>query len=232
MGRLLAGMLFFMALGAQAQVSTELDIKVASDTAVPFRGPNMSYYRHWFFGMDFLLPGEQNQVVRYGRSNGFLLGFRMIRKVAGIFSVGADLGYRSRIVQLKNYLPDSVTGIVSPRSESLLRRSAEACVFFRFRSNNRGMAIGNYLDLGLVGDYAFQMRYRIKDEGVSGGLLQGRMRVLEIRNPAWSEPLGAHLMARVGFNKISFFGLYRILSPVKNGVQAWSPYSAGFQFSF
>lgn len=231
MTKRLAFILLFIASGAQAQVSTQLDVDVASDTAVPFRGPNLSYYRHWFFGMDFLLPGEHNQVARYGRSNGFMLGFRMIWKVAGIFSVGTDLGYRSRSVSLNKYLPDSVTGIVSPRSETLLRRSGELGIFFRFRSNNRGMAIGNYLDLGIVGDYAFQMRYRIKDEGAATGLLKSRTRVLDIRKPEWSEPLGAHCMLRLGLNKVSFFGLYRMLAPVKSEVQAWSPYSAGIQFS-
>jgi hypothetical protein len=203
--------LFFLAffLPALAASSQTVILNVERDTVqeIPVRGPNLKRFSHPILRVGFVLPGD-NPGARmiYGSSVNIAFGIRRKFKVTHVYSLGIDVeaqytGFKLRQDDGKR-LPDTILY----KAQRFDYNTFGIGWYNRINFDpGRGNTLGNYLDLGIMGQYDFSIKNIMKTNAPQGVRVKTIQRSLPFVNN-----FNAKVYARAGFNKVSVYFSYRI----------------------
>jgi hypothetical protein len=220
-----------LTLGLSAQPQSVLSRNVALDTAQALKGPNLKHYSQTFYKVGFMVPAEDNKYMKYGRSYELGIGYRYKRKINNWYALGYEASYFFSSYSLRNFLNYPISDTVSIRSERYMQRGVNVSLYQRINYGRRGNYLGKYIDLAIWAESPFwnKHKYRFEQQGFQRFFATDGN--LSLRRLPWDNLFNYGTQVRLGFNKISFYGTYRLseLFNNKQNLPGLTPFIAGFQ---
>ncbi len=235
--QLIFAVVLFFSLGLSAQ-DVVLDMNV-DEQYTEKKGPNMRQYGHFYEGIAVVVPYNSVSGAKtdLGRSGEFLFGYRYKLKLLSFYAIGFDLNHRwTRYGIASEELPAVATNPLSfakdVRRMSLGVSSFGAEAYNRINIGKRGNTLGNYLDLGIKGEWNYSRKLYIKENAVDGDYFETSRSVQKKLN--FIEKFSTLVTARVGINKVMLYGTYRISDLIAGGYTTpeLPPLNMGVQLAF
>lgn len=181
-----------------------MDKTVSKDMFITKFGPNTNRYTHLFFSISTFIKTSNAQAdPKYPGSLQYCLGLRTKYKIAEWYALGYELEYRLsnfRYANIHDNLP--VHDI-----DRLLTNSLALGFFQRFNFDKRGNYIGKFMDLGINGEFPFATSNELIDH--KDTLSSGQQKLV-LTGLKYLNNFNYGVTARLGYNRIVIFALYRI----------------------
>jgi hypothetical protein len=203
---LIALMIAFFSMDAQT-VLLEEEVDYYEET--PENGPNRKNFYHVYgsWGMMFgATDGGRSDIIPYFSDHGDL-GFRYKRKFSNFYSMGYEVFTSSYAFRLADKNSRTLPDTIHYDKEKINLYALGAGYYNRFNFGRRGDYIGNFLDIGVYGEWNFASRYMYKHE-----LNDGRKRKFKVSNPDYLNTLNYGAFARAGYNRYVLYARYRLSS--------------------
>ena len=205
--------------------SVMLEQHVDQDTVSRSFGRNRKHFAGTFMGFGTILgdtEGDSSVSMRQGRSSFFQYGGYYKLKLSKTFSLGGSGSYRYTKFDL------GVTG--DQVYNRLVTHEALAECALRTNYGRRGDFIGNYLEIGVSGDYAFIDKNKVKTKPDDPDLTY-QTRKLVFSNLSYIEKLNYSAHVRLGFNKWVLTADYRLSDIINdNNTYNQPPMAVGVRF--
>jgi len=176
-------------------------------------GPNKTHYVHSYINLGFMMPlteGEGADIL-YGKSHTFTYGARYKFKIADFFALGAGLNYTYKVWHLNQIESKLVPDNTLYDKERIMTNNLAGDVFMRFNIGKRNNTIGNYIDLGGYGEYAYSRSREVTINADNpNNPLGAEYSTLTNYYLNYLEKLNYGLHARFGYGKFVLFGKYRL----------------------
>ena len=185
------------------------------DTLKVNKGPNGQRFSHTYLIVGGIVP--DSKIIDAARSHEFGIGWLKKRKINNVISLGFDFAfsYRNyRIVDTSYYaLPPGST----LQKERLYTRNFQLKPWVRINIGKHGNTLGKYIDLGAFGEWSFARTHYYKFENPKG-TPEGVKGEYLLKKHDWFLPFNYGAMVRIGMNKWSLFGMYRVSDMFKQNV--------------
>jgi hypothetical protein len=206
-------MSFISSVGfAQKQIIHQ---NLKQDTLKVNRGPNSRKFTHAYIIVGGVVPDSKIVDPTFCHEFGF--GWLKKRKLSNTFSLGFDFAfsYRNYHINDTSYyaLPPGSTLI----KERLYTRNLQLKPWFRINIGKHGNTLGKYIDLGAFGEWSFARTHYYKFENPKG-TPEGVKGEYLLKKHDWFLPFNYGAMLRIGFNKWSFYGMYRVSDMFKDNM--------------
>jgi hypothetical protein len=197
-----------------------LEQDVNKDTIIPKRGPNYRHFNHVFIGYGLVAGnGNAGAEIKTGLSRQFFFGSRYKLKINSFYAIGLDgtLGFSNFSLKQNN------TKILPNKSlhdkESMHFTSLSTGFYNRFNFGKRGNSLGNYLDIGVYGEWLAGASHRYTDTYNYANNSFAKRTSIKNTRLQYVEPFQYGFNARFGLGRIMFFGQYRMTKLFKNSFQ-------------
>lgn len=172
------------------------------------RGPNSDKYSHLFLGYGFVTGFDlDSSEIIYGKSGVFTFGYLFKWRVAKYLEAGFDVAYHRTAYHLKQ---DSSKTVPTPKlhkNEKIIFNSLQASPFLRIKLINKFRSNGTFIDLGGFSGW----QYNVKHETVELNQRAGAGKTKTVNTDlSYKRDYVYGLLARVGFNRVIFYGRYRL----------------------
>jgi len=206
------------------------------------KGPNMRYYGHFYEGIGTVAPYNnlKGATAESHRSSEFIFGYRYKIKLLSFYAIGLDVSNRWLRYGIKSEgvpgaaelasNPLSEAGLVDKLSMSLSSLGAEA--YNRINIGKRGNVLGNFIDIGIKGEWIYGSRLILKSNAAEGDYFT---KTREVRKKLdFIEQFSTLVTARIGINKIGIYGYYRLsdLIETEYTTPELPPLTVGLQVAF
>jgi hypothetical protein len=204
--------LSFKWANAQKQIIHQ---NLKQDTLKVNSGPNSRKFTHAYLLVAGIVP--DSKIVDVAKSHEFGFGWLKKRKLNNIFSIGFDLAFSYR-----NYRISDTSYYALPPGSTLLKeriytRNFQLKPWLRINFGKHGNTLGKYIDLGAFGEWSFARTHYYKFENPKG-TPEGVKGEYLLKKHDWFLPLNYGAMLRIGLNKWSLFGMYRVSDMFKQNV--------------
>jgi hypothetical protein len=177
------------------------------------RGPNLKKFTSIFF-RGGCLASKDNPTARiiYGSSVNLAVGVRNKYKISSVYSLGYEIECQYTDYKLKQtkgkIIPDTIINNLSGRLDY---SSLGLGLYNRFNFDpHRGNYLGNFLDIGIAGEWDFSIKEISKNKREDGTVFKTTTKHLNYVNN-----LNTKVYARIGFSHFSLYGSYRLLDLFK-----------------
>jgi hypothetical protein len=206
------------------------------------KGPNMRYYGHFYEGIGTVAPygNLKGATAESQRSSEIIFGYRYKIKLLSFYAIGLDLsnrwlryGIKSEGIPVAGEIasnPLSEAGLVDKLSLNLSSLGLEA--YNRINIGKRGNVLGNFIDIGIKGEWNYGSRLILKSDATDGDYFQ---KAREVRKKLdFIGKLSTLVTARIGINKIGIYGNYRLSDLIADGYTTpeLPPLTVGVQVAF
>lgn len=176
-------------------------------------GPNKTHYTHLFlFAGQTFGASSDSLPINYFGSESFGLGFRYKNKIVGWWAHGLELGYNYQSYSIKQSDEKSFIDAEKYKKERLNLHQLQSAYFWRFRIGRAGNYLGRYVDLGVYGAWTFANTHKwVQTSDVS----DAKRMVSKRKGVSYLESTEYGALGRIGFNKVAFFGKYRLSELLK-----------------
>lgn len=228
--------ILFLALPFFAGAQTILlEENVAEAYDVSDYGKNLKHYHHFYIGFGFVISQPEGQAadIKYPDSGDFMLGFRYKRKLSDIFAAGIDIGFWNQQYKLRQKNSKTFPNSLLHEKEKMKFNNLGLEGYLRINFGRRGNSIGNFLDFGGYGNWAFSIKHSHKDKSeiAEGGAGAEQMRVVQ-KKLNYVEHFSYGVRVRLGLNRYVFYATYRFADLINQKFDYELPrVSAGFQIS-
>ncbi|MCI5055143.1 MAG: hypothetical protein MRY83_03490 [Flavobacteriales bacterium] len=210
--KIVSGVLFTLVLcksGLTQSVLLEED--VVSDTIPKSFGPNYDNFWHTYLRYGFIVGPAENETanIRYGRSYDFGIGLRYKRKLLPWYGLGFSLDYSQQNYSIRQDSLKLVPDSIIHKIERLQFNFVNLEFYNRFNFGKRGNIVGKYVDIGVYGSFGFGITHFTRDE-YDPSVFGAEIVDITQRKLNYIERLQYGAIARIGFNKLAFFGRYRL----------------------
>jgi hypothetical protein len=195
-----------------AAQTTIMEKDVLSDTIAPRSGPNLRHFTHLYLGFGFV--GGQVEgggaSIRYFHSTDFNAGIRHKRKINRFYDLVFDFNYG-----LTSFSIEQQAGKTFPTTNLFSREKINfnhfgLQLYNRINFGRRGNFIKNFIDLGGYGDWEFQVKHITVQNNISSSpYFANNARVIHT-GLDYINNLNYGLGARIGRNRFSLYGKYRL----------------------
>lgn len=195
------------------------DVILEKDVEKQFKGtkgPNMRHYSHFYLGGGTILDFEEEAgaSINPWKSAQFIFGYRYKLKLLSFYALGIDLNFKMNQYMLdgddENPLDiDNPLSIVeNEKKHRLMNNGLGFEIFQRINIGKRGNSLGNYLDIGVQGQWNISdvEEYIVINET---NQYFGKTKVVN-RRLTFTEPFSYGLSARFGLSKFAIHGYYRL----------------------
>lgn len=207
-----------------------LEQDVLADSTVSSFGPNRTNYIHSFISYGLPIAEiKEGADISIGRSSNFNFGFRYKLRASNFYAIGAELFYEFNEFSIKQNDEKFLLDTTINDKERMRFNNLGLGFYNRFNFGRRGDAIGNFIDLGVFGEWVFDLTHVTKNELPDGSKVKVKTRKLGIE-----EPLAYGVLVRIGFNRFVLFGNYRLSNFFKEkyGYPELPHANAGIQIGF
>jgi hypothetical protein len=211
MNKIILFLIFILpTFGLKSQtVLMDEDVKDSDPTDV---GPNKKKFGHFYVGFGSIVgPSESDSVAtRPFRSYEYTFGYRFKYRISQLYSLGFDLNYNSKSYSIKQDSFKIFPNGTLHDKEKLQLRNVGVDIYNRFNYGKRGNQIGNYIDIGAYLDWSPNPTYITFDKySIVNSVGASNTRQVH-KGLIYVNPINYGLLARIGFNKFSFYGSYRL----------------------
>lgn len=190
------------------------------------KGPNMRYFKHFYIGFGNILDFDENagSSVNLWKSSQFAIGRRYKLKLLSFYSIGLDINFKMNQYMLEGDDQDTLSGVINPlavvgdeKNHSLMNNSFGLEVYQRINIDKRGNKLGKYFDVGFRGEWNVTdvQTYTLINKNDP---YVEKTKVIN-RRLNYVEPFSYGPTARIGFNKWSFYGYYRLSDHFKSSFE-------------
>ena len=187
---------------------------VAKDSVQRNFGPNRRHFTHLFVGYGLVAgASEAGSEIKYLNSHEWQFGFRYKFKVSNFYALGLEATLNPQTYYLKQTPEKTLPNFIQHDVEKLKFTNAGLGFYNRFNFGKRGNYIGNFLDLGIYGNWMPVKAHIYQDDDLFGlvGSLSGVKNVKVRENGLkYVEDFNYGVLARLGFNRYVFYGSYRL----------------------
>jgi hypothetical protein len=205
------------------------------------KGPNMRRYGHFYEGIGFVVPYKNvpGASTDFGRSGEFALGYRYKLKLLSFYAIGFDISNRWLRYGIKSEDAVGVDLASNPLSQasqvdkmSLCLASFGGELYNRINIGRRGNVLGNFIDIGLKGEWNYGRKILLKKKAAAGDYYE-KSRTVQ-KNLNFIEKFSTLITARIGINKVCIYGNYRFTDLITSGYSTpeLPPLNAGIQLAF
>lgn len=183
-----------------------LQQNVKADSIRPTYGPNLKNFFHGYIGVGF--PFSTNEESGYTRplaSTNIVFGVRYKRKFTNYLAMGMDLGINSASYKIKQNESKTVPDNTINDKEKIQVNAMGSSAWLRINIGRRGNFIGNFLDLGVLGDWNFQKKHKTTNTNADGEKVKVSTTKLN-----YVENFSYGLLARMGINRYAITAKYRL----------------------
>jgi hypothetical protein len=187
------------------------------DTYESSKGPNMRHYGHIFVGFGMVPDfGEvQGAATDISGSRDFLFGYRYKLKILSFYALGFEAYVKPTRFALSDdganppIASNPLTLAENEKRHMLKNNAAGAGVYQRINVGRRGNSLGNYLDIGVHGNWNYLVKEVVVFKGNSiYPAAQDSRNVY--RKLDYYNPFNYGLSARLGIGQYSIYADYRI----------------------
>lgn len=173
------------------------------------RGPNKDHYSHLVIGYGFLFGESEGDSasIRMPSSSSFHLSYLSKWRISYWYELGFDFSYQYSSFHIKQ---DSSKIIPSPqlhKKEKLVFNAVQITPFQRIKLRNRNHSTGIFIDIGGYFGYHYRVKHQTVEDNLTPG--SGSTKIINLRLK-YTEDFAYGALFRVGFNRLIFFGRYRI----------------------
>jgi hypothetical protein len=180
---------------------------VSSDTDVPVFGANRKHFGHIFSGFHHIAGAPESNTDKLKACSWvFELGYRYKRRFSQTLSAGAELGIKRMSYSIKHWEMLHTPEASETDKHKLVFIQTGLGLYQRFNYNKRrGNYVGNYIDVGVYGDWNFNTRqvYQFRNEADEKVLTRKS-------NLNYISPFEYGVLMRLGFNRIAAKATYRL----------------------
>jgi len=211
-----------------------LEQDVIKDTIPDKTGPNLKSFKHFCIGYGFVFgesEGSGATVKSFGSSD-FQLGFRYKRRVSNFYALGYEITYRVTAYKLKQDSSKRFPNKILHEKEKFSQNNLGLSLYNRFNFGKRGNYVGNFIDIGAYGDWAFSSVVQTKDSYGVANAYGARFIEQTHGNLIFVNPFNYGGLFRLGFNRYVLFATYRLsdLFKAKYNYPELPRITAGVQF--
>ncbi|MBK7093957.1 MAG: hypothetical protein IPH57_02375 [Saprospiraceae bacterium] len=207
-------------------LSEDVDLNIEK----PKFGENRKNYTHFYASLGALLGKAEGDILEINswKSLYFDFGFRYKLRLFEYNAVGFQISYDRYSFRLK-YEDNNLLPIVIHDKDRLITNNLGLGVFDRINFGKRGDFLGNYLDIGAYGEFAFSRKHWYKAEQPNGEILEAELKKLKS-----VEKLNYGIFANLGFGKKVLFFKYRMSDMISDPdkYDEMPRFVAGIQFGF
>jgi hypothetical protein len=209
---------------------------VAKDSIPEKFGPNLKHYTHFYLGYGFVVGPSENKgsQVKYPASHEWVIGLRYKYKVGEVYALGFDLALTPQVFKLKQQEGKTLPATTLYKSEKLKFTNLGLAFYNRFNWDKRGNYMGNFVDLGVYGNWLATQARIYEDDNIYGlvGPLSG-VKTVKVRESGlkYVSDFNYGALVRVGFNRYVFYGTYRISDLFDSGYSVLNPDGSNY-FAF
>lgn len=185
------------------------------DTLKINRGPNAKKYSYSYIIVGGVVP--DSKVVDATWCHEFGFGWLKKRKLNNTFSLGYDFSFSYRNYRIKDTTYYALPAGASLIKERLYTRNLQLKPWLRINVGKRGNTLGNFIDIGAFGEWSFARTHYYKFENPKG-TPEGVKGEYLLKKHNWFLPFNYGAMLRIGFNKWSFYGMYRLSDMFKSNI--------------
>lgn len=200
----------FTALSSSIVAQEEVDKygRDLDELTLKKRGPNKDYYNHLFIGYGFIIGESESDSAKIlsPKSSAFMLGYLWKWRITKWYELGFDALYHYNAFHLKQDSLKNIPTTVLHKREKLVYNNIQLAPFQRFKFKNKHHSAGIFLDLGIYAGY----NYRVKHQTVERNNTPGAGKTKTVNTQlSFTEDFNYGLLARIGFNRVVFYGRYR-----------------------
>lgn len=176
-------------------------------------GPNQTHFIHTYINLGFAASNSEGDGanILYGASHEINYGIRYKLRLAEFLALGADIGYNYSVFYMKQEEGKLIPETELHKKEKFKLQKASASVFFRINYGKRGNIIGKYFDLGGYGSYSYSVTRQYTDMYQSTiPYLDHEYTIFTEKNLNYFEKINYGAIFRIGFDKFSLYGKYRV----------------------
>jgi hypothetical protein len=202
-------MMLISAAASSQHVLLEQDVN--ADTIQETSGPNLKKYTHLYASYGLVLGETEGDSaeIKIGNSSQFAMGVRYKRRLSNFYAIGFDLSYNITTFHMEQDSAKLLPDTLLHDKEKLASNNVTLQLYNRFNFGKRGNHIGNYLDIGGYGEWAFSITHSTKDTDDRAKVLGAKTTKTTNKGLKYTAPFNYGLVARIGIGKLAFFGKYR-----------------------
>lgn len=204
---------FFIPLLIFAQKGEDADLdefgRDLEELTLRKRGPNKDKYTHLFLSYGFLLGEAESDSANiiYGKSSSFQVGLLFKWRMSKWLELGFDFSYHYAAFHLKQDSSKIIPNSLLHDKEKMIFNDLLLSPFLRIKLKNIYHSTGTFLDLGAFAGYTYRSVHYTLDYALSKH--SHRTKIKNIRLD-YTQDYCYGLMARLGFNRVVFYGKYRL----------------------
>lgn len=205
-------LLFFIGFNRLFAQEILMEQDVLADTAVSNRGPNKKHFIQSTISFGLILGATDNDStqIEMGNSFEFNTGIRYKRRFTNFYSIGAELAYSVQSYRIKQTEAKLFPSAGQYAKEKLIFNNAMVGMYNRFNFGKRGNSLGKYLDLGGYCNLTLISKHYVKVDNTGDTLALSKNTEFINRKLDYTESVRYGVMARIGSNKLSIYGKYRL----------------------
>lgn len=215
-----------MSMGSQAQ-SVLLEQDVNQDTIIPSKGANRTFFTSSYFAVGSILgssTGDSSLAMATGKSWELKYGISYKIRACNYYGVVFNFDYGRQAFYQEPVDPQN-------KYEKYILNNAGLGLMNRFNFGKRGNRVGNYLELGASGQYAFMVRKKVLTQKDDKDAVYKSLKAT-FNDPHEINKLNYYADARLGFGHYVVYGRYLlsdILNDKANGAQ-FPAITVGFMY--
>lgn len=196
-------------------------------------GPNKDKYTHIFVSYGFLLGDAESDSAKiiYGKSSTFQVGLLFKWRMAKLLELGFDISYHYSAFHLVQDSSKLIPNSILHDKGKMLFNNLMLTPFARIKLKNKYHSTGTYIDLGAFAGFTYRaVHYNIDYNLVPNS---HRTKTRDIRLD-YNNIYTYGLMGRFGFNRLIFYGRYRLSDLFKEefGYPELPRYEVGLMVGF
>ncbi len=176
------------------------------DTVVPDYGMNRKHFRHFYIGFQFAggAPETPGASISHGSSWAMEYGLRYKRRFSQVFSAGYEASISRMAFVIRQGDDKEIPDLVQRDREKLVFLQTGLGLYKRANYGKRGDYIGRFIDVGIFGQWHFNVRHV--------GFKETDNERIRIRRSSMDYPrnFSYGILGRKGFNNFVFKTTYRV----------------------
>lgn len=185
---------------------------VEKDTIVEDWGPNRKAFDYTYLHFGFIVGDGDSAGIetRLGHSYEWGFGWRHKTRINNLYSIGYGFAVTNRVYNIKQDSGKVFPNTVLHEKERFSNWNLNVQLYNRFNIGRRGNVVGNYIDLGVYGEWAFSNRHKVYNDLGSNNSANAGAEKTVYRDLDYPSPIKYGVEGRIGFGKLVFYGRYRI----------------------
>ncbi|MFN4233977.1 MAG: hypothetical protein ACK4IK_04155 [Bacteroidia bacterium] len=187
------------------------------------KGPNQKSFLHAFMGYGLILGATEGAgaAINYGKSGAWNIGLRYKRKLSNFYAVGYELFYTVSTFSIKQdsfkIFPNSFLHV----RENFRTNELGISLYNRFNFGKRGSRTGNFIDIGGYGTWVVGASHNFYDNFTVANNANASNTTVTNKGLIYVSDFNYGANARLGFNRLVFFGNYRISNLFNGKIAAY-----------